>query len=121
MSYQAITDIIVNPNQLRDLQLSSTVKDSPNTSSSVSFADFLASYTSEEPAKPEISDVLLGNTYTKLKTVILDKDMESLEMIIVQLDEYRLKDADRIRIDKLAGMMESSDWDGMRQLADNEF
>ena len=53
MSYQAITDIIVNPNQLRDLQLSSTVKDSPNTSSSVSFADFLASYTSEEPAKPE--------------------------------------------------------------------
>ncbi|MBO7356246.1 MAG: response regulator [Lachnospiraceae bacterium] len=75
----------------------------------------------KEPAKPEISDVLLGNTYTKLKTVILDKDMESLEMIIVQLDEYRLKDADRIRIDKLAGMMESSDWDGMRQLADNEF
>jgi flagellar hook-length control protein FliK len=53
VSYQAITDIIVNPNQLRDLQLSSTVKDSPNTSSSVSFADFLASYTNEEPAKPE--------------------------------------------------------------------
>ena len=55
MSYQAITDIIVNPNQFSDLQLSSTVKDSPNTNSSVSFADILASYTTEEPAKPEIS------------------------------------------------------------------
>ncbi len=53
MSYQAITDIIVNPNQFSDLQLSSTVKTSPNANSSVSFADILASYTTEEPAKPE--------------------------------------------------------------------
>ena len=55
MSYQAITDIIVNPNQFSDLQLSSTVKTSPNANSSVSFADILASYTTEEPAKPENS------------------------------------------------------------------
>ena len=55
MSYQAITDIIVNPNQFSDFQLSSTVKDSPNTNPSVSFADILASYTTEEPAKPETS------------------------------------------------------------------
>ena len=53
MSYQAITDIIVNPNQFSDLQLSSTIKTSPNANSSVSFADILASYTTEEPAKPE--------------------------------------------------------------------
>ncbi len=53
MSYQAITDIIVNPNQFSDLQLSSTVKTSPNANSSVSFADILTSYTTEEPAKPE--------------------------------------------------------------------
>ena len=55
MSYQAITDIIVNQNQFSDLQLSSTVKTSPNANSSVSFADILASYTTEEPAKPENS------------------------------------------------------------------
>ena len=47
--------------------------------------------------------------------------MESLELIVVQLDEYRLKDEDRARIDKLADLMEKSDWAGMRQLADNEF
>ena len=46
MSYQAITDIIVNP-QLQDLQLSNTVKDSPKQAS-VNFADFLASYKADE-------------------------------------------------------------------------
>ena len=47
MSYQAITDIIVNPSQIQDLQLSNTVKDSPKQSSA-SFADFLASYKADE-------------------------------------------------------------------------
>ena len=46
MSYQAITDIIVSP-QLSDLQLSATVKDSPNTSSA-SFSDFLMSFQKNE-------------------------------------------------------------------------
>ena len=47
MSYQAITDIIVNQSQVQDFQLSATVKDSPQQPS-VSFADILASYNSEE-------------------------------------------------------------------------
>ncbi len=67
MSYQAITDIIVNPNQFSDLQLSSTVKTSPNANSSVSFADILASYTTEEPAKPE-------NTATESQKNISEAD-----------------------------------------------
>ena len=46
MSYQAITDIIVNP-QIQDLQLSNTVKDSPKQPS-VSFTDILASYKTDE-------------------------------------------------------------------------
>ena len=45
MSYQAITDIIVNP-QIQDLQLSNTVKDSPKQPQ-VSFADYLASFNEE--------------------------------------------------------------------------
>ena len=52
MSYQAITDIIVNQNQFSDLQLSTTVKDSPQQTN-VSFADILASYSTEEPATPD--------------------------------------------------------------------
>ena len=56
MSYQAITDIIVNPSQIQDLQLSTTVKDSPNQPS-ISFADFLASYSSTEDSAPEAKPV----------------------------------------------------------------
>ncbi|MBR3575667.1 MAG: response regulator [Lachnospiraceae bacterium] len=74
-----------------------------------------------EPDKPVISEVLLKDTYNSLKVVINREDMESLELIVVQLDEYRLKDEDRARIDKLADLMEKSDWAGMRQLAANEF
>ncbi len=46
MSYQAITDIIT-AQKTSELQLSATVKDSPNQVST-SFADFLASYNSKE-------------------------------------------------------------------------
>ncbi len=56
MSYQAITDIIVNPSQLQDLQLSNTVKDSPKQTS-VSFADYLAAYNSEDVSKTETKTV----------------------------------------------------------------
>ena len=52
MSYQAITDIIVNPTQLQELQLSNTVKDSP-IQPSVSFSDYLASFNNAEISKPE--------------------------------------------------------------------
>ena len=48
MSYQAITDIIVNQSQVQDFQLSAAVKDSPKSNSSVSFAEILASYNKEE-------------------------------------------------------------------------
>ncbi len=62
MSYQAITDIIVNQNQFSDLQLSSTLKDSPDLNSSVSFAGILASLNHdenkiEEPEKVEAENV----------------------------------------------------------------
>ena len=54
MSYQAITDIIVNQSQLQDFQLSAAVKDSPQQAS-VSFSELLASFNSQEsntePAK----------------------------------------------------------------------
>ena len=52
MSYQAITDIIVNQSQLQDFQLSAAVKNSPDSSPSVSFADILASYNEESKIEP---------------------------------------------------------------------
>ena len=60
MSYQAITDIIVNQSQVQDFQLSAAVKDSPKQSS-LSFAELLASYNEEnkleEPKQTEAAKV----------------------------------------------------------------
>lgn len=62
MSYQAITDIIVNQSQTQDFLLSATVKDSPKSNSSASFAEILASFNEEKSsdsvnqASPEKSD-----------------------------------------------------------------
>ena len=65
MSYQAITDIIVNPSQLQDLQLSTTVKDSPKQPA-VSFADYLASFNTESDAQPaKVSDPEKVESYEK--------------------------------------------------------
>ena len=56
MSYQAITDIIVNQSQTSDFQLSAAVNNSPNQSS-VSFADFLASYNTQENSSEQTKTV----------------------------------------------------------------
>ena len=53
MSYQAITDNIVNPLQFQDLQLSSSIKDSPKTTSSESFTDLVSFYKQETNATKE--------------------------------------------------------------------
>lgn len=47
MSYQAITDIIVKPASLQDLQLSNTVKDSPKTTNENSFSGLVSFYKNE--------------------------------------------------------------------------
>ena len=56
MSYQAITDIIVNQSQTSDFQLSAAVNNSSNQSS-VSFADFLASYNTQENSSEQTKTV----------------------------------------------------------------
>jgi len=70
VSYQAITDIIVNPAKLQDLQLSKTVNDSPDQSS-ISFADYLQSYNKQEISKTE-TQFIEGNNES-LKSFETDK------------------------------------------------
>lgn len=65
MSYQAITDIIVNPSQIQDLQLSNTVSDSPKQPA-VSFADYLASFNSQDTSKAEEKTVQSENQTSKI-------------------------------------------------------
>ncbi len=82
MSYQAITDIIVNPSQLSELQLSNTVNDSPKQTS-VSFAEVLSSYTKDEktePAsKPESAENKVSDSPEVEKTVEPEKSSEETE------------------------------------------
>lgn len=65
MSYQAITDIIVNPSQIQDLQLSNTVSDSPKQPA-VSFADYLASFNIQDTSKAEEKTVQSENQTSKI-------------------------------------------------------
>ena len=57
MSFQAITDNIVNPLQLQDLQLSNSIKDSPKSTSSESFTDLVSFYKNESQPKQENQNV----------------------------------------------------------------
>ena len=79
MSYQAITDIIVNQSQVQDFQLSAAVKDSPNSSPSVSFADFLASYNTQENKSEIQKPAEAENVNASEKTVKTEKASEKVE------------------------------------------
>lgn len=104
MSYQAITDIIVNQSQLQDFQLSATVKDSPTQQPSVSFSDILTSYNQEnstEETKPveqkETSDtVKTENVEKSEKTsdsqVVKDNKTEENEEQTVEKTDSKVKD-----------------------------
>ena len=61
MSYQAITDIIVNQSQTTDFQLSAAINDSPKQSP-VSFTDFLVSYNKQEDAGEQTKPVEAEST-----------------------------------------------------------
>lgn len=75
MSYQAITDILVNP-QIQELQLSKTVNDSPKTNSSTGFADILAGLQKEtqETEAPKVE-----TTKDEKKSVIEEKETPKTE------------------------------------------
>lgn len=68
MSYKALTDVIVNPTKIQDLQLSNPAKTSLEQTSSVNFADYLAKFNnkdSTETAEPSANE----NSYSKQDTI----------------------------------------------------
>ena len=76
MSYQAITDIIVNQSQVQDFQLSAAVKDSPQQSS-VSFAEILASFNKEESKVEALKETESENVNEPVKTEKAEKASET--------------------------------------------
>ena len=87
MSYQAITDIIVNPSQIQDLQLSNTVQDSPKQPA-VSFADYLASFNSQDISKAEDKTVQSENQISKINETDNAEKSEKVE----KFSENQVKD-----------------------------
>ncbi|MBE5924666.1 MAG: response regulator [Lachnospiraceae bacterium] len=69
-----------------------------------------------ESDKALIPDEELNDAYAALKEVVPQMDYDAVEMIIEQLKEYNLPQADKDRIDKLESMLKSFNWDGMEEL-----
>jgi len=78
VSYQAITDIIVNQSQTQDFLLSATVKDSPKSNSSASFAEILASF-NEEKSTDSVSETRPEKSDEAKKTDAIEKEDDKAE------------------------------------------
>ena len=78
MSYQAITDIIVNQSQTQDFLLSATVKDSPKSNSSASFAEILASF-NEEKSTDSVNETRPEKSDEAKKTDAIEKEDDKAE------------------------------------------
>ena len=70
-------------------------------------------YTDTDEGKEMISDEELQGAYEALKDVISQMDYDSVEMIVGELDKYKLPDEDKDRIKRLKKSMKAMDWDTM--------
>lgn len=70
-------------------------------------------YTDTDEGKEMISDEELQGAYEALKDVISQMDYDSVEMIVGELDKYKLPDEDKDRIKRIKKSMKAMDWDTM--------
>ena len=126
MSYQAITDIIVNQSQLQDFQLSVTVKDSPQQPS-VSFADILASFNNEESKveqpkeveaekvkEPDLAEKAEKNGENQVK-----EEKKAEKTPEAEAEKEELKDSDQKIDDKKEKKLSEKDFSRLDQLSKN--
>ena len=66
--------------------------------------------------KEEISEDELKDAYGALKDFIPQMDYDAVELILKDLNEYKLPKEDEERISKLSGMLKVFDWEGMEEL-----
>ncbi len=84
-----------------------------------SFKDKFSRFKEEKPSddgKEMIPEEELREAYGALKEVIEVMDYDAVEMIVSQLDDYRLPDKDAERIAELVKMLKVFDWDGMEKI-----
>ena len=64
---------------------------------------------------PDIPEDELNGAYEALAELIPQEDYDSVEMILEQLKEYTLPDADLKKVKELEFMLRRFDWDGMKE------
>ncbi len=74
----------------------------------------------QEGDKEMIPDDVLKDANEALKDVISQMDYDAVEMILKDLDEYKLPDEDAKRIDALRKCLKNVDWEGMEELFDEQ-
>ena len=62
----------------------------------------------------------LAEAYEALKEVIPQMDYEAVEMIVKQVEGYRLPDKDKEFFERLDALLKKVDWDKMEELIDHE-
>ena len=70
----------------------------------------------DDTGKEEISADELESAYTALKEVVPQMDYDAVEMILDQLNSYKLPDNDREIIDNVGKMLKVFDWEGIENL-----
>lgn len=91
MSFQAITDILVNP-QIADLQMSKTINESPSYTSSFSFTDLVASYKSEAESKPVEENKIDQTPQNKAAEKVESKSEEKTETSAEESSKVKSED-----------------------------
>ncbi|MCR5251647.1 MAG: response regulator [Lachnospiraceae bacterium] len=70
----------------------------------------------EEDLREPIPEDELKDAYETLRDLIPQMDLDSVEMILEQLNEYRLPPDDAKKVAKLAKLLKALDWDAMEAL-----
>ena len=87
------------------------------------FKDKLARLGQDSKTGPDnrenISEEELNDAYEALREVIPQMDYDSVEMIIQQLEGYRLPEEDETRIKELKALLKTFDWEKMEDLISN--
>lgn len=75
-----------------------------------------AAKTEEDVELADIDQDELQGAYDALKEIIPQMDYDSVEMVLTQVQAYKLPDKDKEFFKKLAGKLKTFDWDGMEEL-----
>ena len=68
----------------------------------------------ETVAQPDISDATLADAYAAIEDFISCYDMESIQMVLDSLSEYKLSPADQEKAAAIQKSLNASDWENLR-------